>query len=197
MRRETTIDADYFEKLYRDDPDPWKFETSEYEAAKYDRTLAALPAEQFGRVLEVGCSIGVLTERLAARCDALVAVDVSETALARAAERCAGLPQVTFAKMAVPDEVPEGVFDLVMLSEVVYYLDSPDIVRLGAYLREATVPGAHLLLVHWTGTTDYPKPADTATAELRAALGDAVSAVHAERHDAYRLDLWRREDVAD
>ncbi|WP_076071881.1 class I SAM-dependent DNA methyltransferase [Sphingomonas montana] len=191
MRRETTIGADYFEQMYRDDADPWKFATSDYEAAKYDRTLAALPAGRFARVLEVGCSIGVLTQRIAPRCDALVAVDVSATALAQAAERCADLRQVTFAQMAVPDRVPDGVFDLVLLSEVVYYLDSADIVRLADYLRGAMAAGAHLLLVHWTGVTDYPKTADAATEELRAALGPAVSAVHAERHDAYRLDLWR------
>lgn len=194
MRRETTIDADYFEAMYQADPDPWGFETSAYEQEKYDRTLAALPGPRMGRLLEVGCSIGVLTARIAPRCDAVVAVDLSETALATAAARCADLPNVTFARMAMPAEVPTGTFDVVLLSEVVYYLDDGDIARLADYLRGAVVPGGHVLLVHWTGETDYPKTADAATEGLRAALGDAVSAVHGERQPAYRLDLWRRED---
>ena len=76
-----------FEALYDADPDPWRMETSAYEAAKYDATLAALPCASYERGLEVGCSIGVLTMRLAERCERLTAIDVSDAALARARAR--------------------------------------------------------------------------------------------------------------
>ena len=78
----TRIRPEFFERLYAAEPDPWGFETSAYERAKYDATIAALPPGPISTALEVGCSIGVLTERLARRCDRLLAVDVSEAARA-------------------------------------------------------------------------------------------------------------------
>lgn len=191
MRREHSIEPAYFEALYKDRGDPWHFETSAYEAAKYDATLAALPQDRFVSALEVGCANGVLTTRLAQRCDALLAVDVSDTALAAARTRCADQPNVRIERRRLPAEAPTGAFDLVLLSEVVYYWDSADIVRLADYLRTCVLPGGHILLVHWIGETDYPKSGDDALAELHAALGDAVTVVRSDRYDAYRLDLWR------
>jgi SAM-dependent methyltransferase len=191
-RRTASIPGDWFEELYRDKGDPWEFETSPYERAKYDRTLAALPAERFGHVLEVGCANGVLTARLAPRCGQLLGVDVSETALAAARARCADLPQVRLERRTLPADAPAGSFDLVLVSEVAYYWDSGDLARMADYLRDAIPSGGHLLLVHWLGETDYPKSGDEAVAELRNGLGDAVRVVAAERHDQYRLDLWQR-----
>ena len=89
--------AAYFEELYARDPDPWDFATSEYEAAKYDATIAAL-APRYASALEVGCSIGVLTARLAERCERLLAIDVAEGALAHARERA---PRATFERREI------------------------------------------------------------------------------------------------
>ena len=101
-----------FDRLYAERPDPWDFETSAYEHAKYDATLAALGDRRYATGLEVGCSIGVLTERLAARCAHLLAVDVAEAALARARERA---PEVTFERRELPAEFPAGPFELIVL----------------------------------------------------------------------------------
>lgn len=192
MRRERSIDPEWFEALYRDQGDPWQFETSAYEHAKYDHTLASLPQAHFRSVLEVGCANGVLTQRLASHCERLLGVDVSATALAAARERCADLPQVQLEQRRLPGDAPSGSFDLVLLSEVIYYWDSRDLKAMADYLRAAVPSGGHLLLVHWTGETDYPKSGDEAVAELRGLLGDAIAGVHEERRDAYRLDLWHR-----
>ena len=193
MRRERSIEPEYFEGLYREKGDPWSFETSPYEAAKYDRTLAALPSERLGSILEVGCANGVLTARLGQRCDALLAVDVSETALEAARRRCADQPHIRIEKRRLPHEQPEGRFDLVLLSEVAYYWDSADLAHMAAGLMRATGSGGHILLVHWIGETDYPKSGDDAVTGLRDLLGHAVEERIAERHDRYRLDLWRRK----
>lgn len=192
MRRESSIGPEYFEALYKEKGDPWGFETSPYEAGKYARTLEALPETHIGRVLEVGCANGMLTAKLGRRCDDLLAVDVSETALTAARARCADQPHIRFEKRRLPLDVPDESFDLILLSEVVYYLDRVDVERLAAYLMRATRPGGHLLLVHWTGETDYPLSGDEAATALRAALGEAFGDVRAERHDQYRLDLWQR-----
>lgn len=192
MRRERSIEPDYFEGLFRDKADPWEFETSAYEAEKYAETLRALPAERFGDVLEVGCANGVLTAMLGPRCGRLLAVDVSETALAAARRRCADQPHIRFARQQLPQDRPVGPFDLILLSEVVYYWDSADIGRLASYLREQLRSGGYLLLVHWLGETDYPKSGDDAVRELRELLAGEVHVARADRHDRYRLDLWQR-----
>ena len=82
--------------------------------------------------LEVGCSIGVLTRLLASRCDAVLAIDAARTPLVEAKRRCADLPGVRFEQMFVPEQWPNGVFDLILLSEVVYYLSREDVDRLAA-----------------------------------------------------------------
>jgi len=192
MRRDRSIEPDWFEALYAREGDPWKFETSPYEKGKYDHTLDRLPAERLGSVLEVGCANGVLTERLAPHCDRLVGVDVSETALAAARARLAGVAHVRLERRVLPAETPAGPFDLVLLSEVAYYWDRDDLALAADRLGGAVVSGGHLLLVHWTGDTDYPLTGDEAVDGLRTLLGDMVVPVLAERRDRYRLDLWRR-----
>ena len=79
-----SLAPEYFERLYAQSADPWDFEASPYEAAKYAATLAALPRPRYANAFELGCSIGVLTRALAPRCERLLATDVSEAALAQA-----------------------------------------------------------------------------------------------------------------
>lgn len=192
MRHERSLDAGYFEKLYSGNADPWQFETSDYERAKYDATLAAFPKDQFDRAFEIGCANGVLTERLARYCRQLIAVDVVDRVLERARRRCAALANVSIRKASIPADLIGGPFDLIVLSEVAYYWDSADIRRAGAYFAGATADDGYLLLVHWTGETNYPKSGDEAVAELRQATMSAFTEVLAQRKPNYRLDLWQR-----
>jgi SAM-dependent methyltransferase len=195
MRHKGSLDVGYFEKIYSDDPDPWRFETSDYERAKYDRTLSVLPQARFERVLEIGCANGVLTERLAAYCDRLVAVDVVDRVLQRARQRCSRLPNVDIRKASIPADRIDGPFDLILLSEVAYYWDGADIERAGAYFRASVQARGYILLVHWTGGTDYPKSGDEAVAELQRAVGDVFTEIRGEQHENYRLDLWRKRSL--
>ena len=66
-----------FDRLYASNPDPWGFETSEYEQAKYADTLAQLDGRHFRSGLELGCSIGVLSRLLGPRCDRLLGLDAA------------------------------------------------------------------------------------------------------------------------
>jgi len=192
MRREHSIEPDYFERLYRLKGDPWGFATSAYERDKYRHTIEALGRPRYAKALEIGCAIGVLTRQLADRCDTLLAVDVSETALAEAAKRCADAGHVTFARLRIPQDRIEGVFDLIVLSEVAYYWDAADLQRAAMAIQEALSPGADLMLVHYTEATDYPHSGDAAVEALHAHLGADVRVLRTERREHYRLDLWRR-----
>lgn len=185
-------DPGYFDALYAADADPWRFETSAYEAAKYADTVAALPRPRYASAVEFGCSIGVLTERLAARADTLLGIDVAQAAIDRAAARCAALPHVSFARMRLPDDLPEQRFDLLMLSEVLYYFDAPTLDRLACRLSEIAVDGANLVLVHWLGPTpDYPLTGDTAVSTFVAAAAGWTEVIRQERRSDYRLDVLR------
>jgi SAM-dependent methyltransferase len=167
-RRSKSIAPDYFEDLYASNPDPWCFATSAYEAEKYAATLAALPLGRFADGLEVGCSIGVLTAMLAQRCDRLRALDVSDIALAQARLAC---PQVQFEKRQIPHEWPEGKFDLIVFSEVLYYLDFPAIQSTASKVMASLKPAACVLLVHYLGETDYPSTGDEAVSIFSSTTG--------------------------
>ena len=190
-----TLNPSYFDDVYRANDDPWAFASSPYEQQKYADTLAALLRPHYGRAFEIGCSIGVLTAQLAPRCGHLLSVDVSEAALIQARQRCARLPQVALRRLQVPDEFPEGQFDLILLSEVGYYWSPADLARAADLLLAALRPGAQLLLVHWTPVVpDYPQTGDEVHAFFLAKAGPqgALTHLHGHRADKYRLDLFER-----
>ena len=192
----TSIPPDYFEAMYAADPDPWRFAASPYEAEKYAATLGALPRPHYASALEVGCSIGVLTRQIASRCDALLSLDVARGALSQAEARCRDRPNARFALARVPGDWPDGTFDLILLSEVLYYLDRDDLALVAARVGGALRPGGDVVLVHWTGDTHYPLSGDEA-AELFTAASAPYARPHARsRTDAYRLDVLRGVDRA-
>ncbi len=189
MTETASLPPGYFDALYARDPDPWRFATSAYERAKYAATLAALPLPHVPAALEVGCSIGVLTRQLAERCTTLLAVDVAEAALAEARQRCAGLPQVTIRRMCIPQEWPEGWFDLILFSEVLYYLSPEDVAATSRHVCRALRPGGTVLLVHYILPTDYPCTGDAASQIFITSTGLPPILQRREAH--YRLDLLR------
>lgn len=188
---DTYRDSSYFERLYAGDPDPWKFATSDYERDKYAATLAALPDRRFTRCFEVGCSIGVLTRQLAARCDTLIGVDVAEGALDQARARCADLPGVAFANMSVPKDWPEGMFDLILFSEVLYYLGMDGMEAAAQRTMQCLSPGGVVVLVDWHGDTDGACNGDVA-AETFIGHCQGLTLAHQSRADLYRLDVLIR-----
>jgi cyclopropane fatty-acyl-phospholipid synthase-like methyltransferase len=187
-----TLKAEHFDSLYAADPDPWNFGASPYERGKYALTLNAMPQPRYRSALEVGCSIGVLTQSLAARCDALVAIDAAQSPLVEAKRRCADLPNVRFDHIFVPGEWPDGQFDLILLSEVVYYLNREDVGRLADRVTCSLPRGGSVILVHWTGLTNYPLSGDEAAALFIERIGSTCFVERAERHAEFRLDVLSR-----
>lgn len=192
MRR-ASIEPGYFDALYARDADPWRFETSAYEREKYAATLAALPRRSYGAALEVGCSIGVFTLALSTRCGRLLALDCAEAALTRARARCADARNVAFRRARVPQDWPDDeTFDLVILSELVYFFDRANVARLAEKVGASLRPGGHCALVHWLGETDYPLSGDDAVTAFLEASRSFASPLSARREAAYRLDLIAR-----
>jgi SAM-dependent methyltransferase len=183
------VDAAAFERKYESDPDPWGYRTSGYERDKYAATLAALPARTLGRTLEVGCSIGVFTELLAARCERLVAIDFSALALVSARARLSGLGNVELACLTFPEQVPPGPWRTIVCSEVLYYLDRPALQSAVAWLGEQVEHGASVLAVSWRGAGGAePMAGDEAHDLLLEELGRFHTLDG--RTEGYRLDRF-------
>ena len=183
------LDRDYFENLYAQSTDPWGFETSEYERRKYERTLAVLGERRFHRVFEAGSSIGVFTAMRAGSCDELLAVDTSERAVEIARRRLAEHPHVRVERRTLPEEMPEGPFDLIVASEVLYYW--PREVMLEALRRFEGIlaPGGVLVAVHWRKETrTYPLQGDEVH-ELLVRHAHLAN-VKTIKEPEYRLDVF-------
>jgi SAM-dependent methyltransferase len=192
MKSEMSLPPDYFERVYAANPDPWGYETSDYEDRKYATTLAALPRDCYACGLEIGCSVGVLTERLARRCEHLLAIDVNGRALARARERSALRQNVEFDQMQVPQSFPTGTFDLIVVSEIGYYWSRDDLALAASRILGALRDHGSLLLVHWTDPVhDYPLTGDDVHEHFMQLVGDGLLGhVLCERKPRYRLDLF-------
>jgi LmbE family N-acetylglucosaminyl deacetylase/SAM-dependent methyltransferase len=148
--RRSARDAEaVFEALHRGAEDPWRYQDSWYEQRKRSLTLAALPEQKYDAGLEAGCSIGTLSEELAKRCGRLLAVDASGTAVGRAAKRLARYPEAEARQLTLPEQWPEGSFDLIVVSEMGYYLAAAELAELFTRISASLAPGGTLLLCHW------------------------------------------------
>ena len=193
MNEKKSLDSEYFKDVYEANDDPWNFETSEYEAEKYAATILSLPRKHYENVLEVGCSIGVLTQLLAQKSTLLLAIDVSEKALDLAAKRCENLSNTTFKKMNFPEELPDESYDLMMISEVAYYLSAADwqFAILGLY--ERLLPKGNIVLVHWLPVVhDYPQTGDEVHNSFEKLMKDKMTNVFSTRAENYRIDVWAK-----
>ncbi len=176
-----------FDRLFADNPDPWDIDTSEYERGKRESVLAALGERRFARLLEVGCAGGALTECLASCADLIVALDASTEALELSRRRLCRVDNVELVAAEVPSYWPEGQFDAIILSEVLYFL-STDEIRTVSRLAHASLTADGLcLMVNWTGPNDLPVDGDTAADLFLAAAPWRVTM--ARREECYRLDL--------
>jgi SAM-dependent methyltransferase len=184
----TSTARNYFVEMYAQDPDPWGFATRWYERRKYAVTMAALPRVRYTNAFEPGCSIGVLSELLALRCDQLFITDLIPAALAQARARLQTYTNVEIGALAIPDEWPEGSFDLIVLSELAYYFDPPTLQAIVGLAIDSSLPGAHIVGVHWRGTTDYPLSGDQAH-RIIGSHPHLGGLVHHEEEE-FILDVW-------
>jgi SAM-dependent methyltransferase len=188
MRKSGTLPSEYFEDKYQADIDPWRFKTSEYERDKYQATLGSLTKDRYPAALEVGCSIGVLTKLLSPRCVSLLAVDSSPTAIEAA--KSVSAPNVVFRVANLPAEFPKGKFDLIVLSEILYYFDKSDLARVAQSCIDSISQDGQIVLCHWLGETDYPLTGVEAS-ELFACHIKPAMRVRSILHNAtYRLERF-------
>jgi SAM-dependent methyltransferase len=193
MNSATRQSRDYFESLYRLSDDPWRFATSAYERQRYLVILDGLSRTFYRRGWEPGCSVGVLTAALALRVQSLVASDISDAAVALAKERCRGLAHVQIQQGDLVEKMPEGVFDLMVFSELGYYFSVGRLKRIALEMAERLEPGGEFVAVHWLGTSaDHVLHGDEVHEVLAANL--PCESIGGSRHAGFRIDAWRRAE---
>lgn len=139
----------YFDELFQDNDDPWAFKQRWYERRKRALTLAALPCERYASVFEPGCANGELSAELATRCERLICCDTSARAVELAQQRLAAFEHVNVLHARLPEQWPDARFDLIVFSELGYYLDSEDLERWIDRALDSLTPDGQLLACHW------------------------------------------------
>ena len=193
--------ARIFDQLYRDHQDPWRYLTSWYERRKRLITMAVLPQQRYGTVVEVGSSIGVLTAELAGRAEHVLALEASELAVERSRTHLAEHPNVQVRQAVLPqdweDAVPAGPgVDLVVLSEVGYFLQ-PDELRAVLDRAEAALTlSGQLVLCHWRHPIQgWPMDGDTVHRLISADPRFRRVSEHRERD--FAVEVYARASVAE
>ncbi|RNL55751.1 bifunctional PIG-L family deacetylase/class I SAM-dependent methyltransferase [Pedobacter jejuensis] len=187
----STLTEDYFDTLYSGNDDPWNFEKSEYEQKKYQNSIAAIPNKTYNNALEIGCSIGVFTTMLSQFCNNLLAMDISSTALAMAKKRLVDNIKVEFRLGAIPNDFPDKMFDLIVMSEVGYYLVKEDLLSTRTKIYNQLNDNGILLLVHWTHfVVDYPISGDDVHECFKELPLKHLSNF---RNEDYRIDVFQKQ----
>ncbi len=190
----TLMNATGFEALYREQSDPWGYHRSGYERDKYCATLDACGPGPFTAGLELGGSIGVFTGLLAPRCDGLVSLDSAPTAVAAARahlDRRGLADRVDVRLGEIPRDIPDGRFELVVASEILYYVPEPQLTQTLVALEQCLVTAGRLVAVHWRPEgPERPHSAAGVHARLRALPWLALTAEHPTAD--YLLDVFAR-----
>ena len=193
-------DRKYFESLFAQGEDPWSY-TTPYERAKYEQALSLLQGRDFHRALEVGCAEGHFSQLLAPRVGTLIAADIADIALARAAANCRDHTNIEYLRFDMSrDDIPTGV-DLIVCSEILYYMGSwENLVSVAKRLARALDPGGRLLMTHANCVVDEPtEPGFTWDVPYGAkTIARAFGSIRSLRLEAeirtplYRVQLYRR-----
>ena len=189
------VSQSFFETKYRERADPWNFASSAYEQSRYEAILRSLGHRRYQRAFEPGCSIGVLTARLAGICESVQAMDISPSAVQNACIRCKDLANVEITCGAIPDLLPSGCFDLIVFSEIGYYLDEAQLQTVGTILAGRLEANGIFLAAHWLGSSPDHILSGDRVHEILGGL-EGLSLEHSERHAEFRLDRWVRPCIA-
>jgi SAM-dependent methyltransferase len=186
-----TVSKEFFEAKYRASCDPWNFCSSPYELNRYDEIVRLLGNRNFNHAFEPGCSIGVLTERLAGRCRYLFAMDISPTAVAMARRRCERYANVAIVEGALPNDLPSGAFDLIVFSEIGYYFEHGVLVGVRDMMTERLAQRGVFVGVHWLGVSaDHLLTGDEVHEVLRSS--NSLRVTESRRYDGLLLESWER-----
>src|SRR5690606_26193525 len=177
------VRRDHLHSLYAETSDPWNFENSDYEQAKFAATRGALSRPHYASAFELGCGNGQLARHLVKVCDRYTGIDAVAVAIDAARQ---AVPEARFIHGFYPCPLPEDDFDLLVLSEILYFLDHNSLRKLTSDIA-AFWPLAEVLCVTWLGDTDHELQGEEALKIFTAALTTHEFDCTAQT-DGYRID---------
>lgn len=187
-----SVATPYFDELFAGNDDPWAFRQRWYEQRKRALTLALLTRPRYASIFEPGCANGELSFELAPRCDRLLCCDTAQAAVSLAQARLRGFSHATVQQSRLPQQWPNETFELIVLSELCYYLDPKDFDGLIDRALASLTPDGQILACHWRPVIEgCPQTAEQVHARLGQRLGMAHLAQHHESD--FLLDLWSRD----
>jgi SAM-dependent methyltransferase len=146
---QASVSDEHFLNLYLAKDDPWDLATKWHDQRKYAVTMASLPRPRYRRCYEPGCSIGLLTRLLAARCDEVLAVDNVDAAVEQTRAEVRELANVRVERASLPADLPGATFDLIVVGDLLYYLSADDLDATLTGLADRLEPGGDLVSVHF------------------------------------------------
>lgn len=141
--------SQYFEAMYEESDDPWDYANRWYEKRKRQICMSVLPKMSFEHVLEIGCANGFLSELLAERCQKLLCIDANPKAIELAKQRLDASAHVEFIQHRIPNEFPNGSFDLIVVSEILYYLSKSEVTACLEHIKTSLSKDGVVLSCHW------------------------------------------------
>jgi predicted TPR repeat methyltransferase len=200
-RQHKSVPGSHFDTLYSNHSDPWNYHSSPFEARKRAATIEALGHRTFERALELGCSIGILTAELARHAEALVGVDGSALACEKARMHLAASPHVQIVQARFPEERAAlevlGQFDLIVLSEVLYFFSSADMAALADYVGLALREGGMCLVVNFSGDTRAGFSGLEASALFADLTADFLKPMRFDSYTGFKVETYRRRSHDD
>lgn len=183
----------YFSELYAAGDDPYGVTSRWYELRKRRLLLASLPRKRYRRGYEPGCGVGALTADLAARCDTLLASDASERAVALTRQGVIGRANVRVERHSLPEQWPhnEPPFDLVVLSEMSYFLEEEAMAELARCCNRSLGEDGTLVACDWRADFEQRRLSTARAQELLGSLGMPLLARY-EDND-FVLRIWSRD----
>ncbi len=182
----------YFDEVHAVD-DPFGYRSRWYEERKRGMLMASLTRRSFQRGWEMGCSNGVLTEALAGRCERLLATDISPRAIFQARRSLAHLPHVQVHCAQHPRQLPAGRFDLIVCSEMGYYLGRDALLELRDGVQAALKDGGLLVACHWLPSFNGRA---TGSMVVHEQLGKGLQEAFCYRDSDFILQGWARAPLS-
>ena len=182
----------YFDRLYASQEDPYGVRSRWYEQRKLMVLLASLPNLHYEHAFEPACGTGRLTMELARRCRRVLASDLSLVAVSRARQNLSLCDNVELCQQRLPSDwpsEPDG-FDLIVLSEVLSYLDPGEVERTSELCALSLRPGGCLVACDWVAEFDGRRSGCLAAHEILHGAGMPRVLRHEE--DDFVLDVWCR-----
>ena len=196
-----------FERLYATQKEPWTYSARAAEVLRHEhveKTIRGLKP-RYDRILDIGCSVGQLTSRLAGLSPRVQGMDVSPTAVHRAREKCeeaaehSGGVKTTFRfclGSSIDAPFREAQFDLVLMCDGLHSW------RLTPEEQSKSLEQAHRLLVPggYAVLTEHLRPSNFQAIidRIRASPLDVVSVRYLHNRLWYSMErtLWRFKGTA-